>query len=173
MDPWIKRIVGCLGVIILHGAGYEFIRFIVTGGVSMIGSFVVPPGLWFGLAGGGIAALVWAGWDVGAKVWARYQAQRHAQLPETRFKALASDISRVKSAFDAEAREIENPLRNSDILVELRTLAYNLEDLDIPCPPTGGKDAYSLWLNFLPYLLACSRAGRLKEARKLYKPRPG
>ena len=136
----------------------------------MIGSFAVPAGLWFGLAGGGIFALVWASWDVGAKVWARYQAQRHAQLPETRFKALASDISRAMSIFDAEGREIENPLANSDVYVALRELAYRLEKLKIPYPPIKGRKARLLWEVFFPELLAAARAGRLNEARKLYKP---
>ena len=137
----------------------------------MIGSLAIPPSIWFGLMVGGVAsgvvALVWSTWSLAAKV----RAWRQARLPETRFKALAGDMARAMSIFDAEAREVADPLEHSEVRAILRELTYHLDEFKIPHPPIRSRNAHRFWGAFFPELLGAARAGRLKEARQLYKPR--
>ena len=167
---WWKRakvILEALLAVPVIAAALGFMRAWVSGDASVTPGFSFTPGfamqLYAGIISGGIVLI--CGWN-----WPWITARR----PSERFRKLEPDIRNAmeKSLLSitlSDEQDFQTPIATARTKAIILKISQSLDDLGINHPSPIGDGANLMWVRFLPYILAASEMGKIREARKIWR----
>ena len=155
MDQRSKSIGSVLLIAEIAWAVFEFVRaLMMTDGQTVIGA-LSSPGVFFGLAVGGLAGLVMLNWSLMKRL-----------SPRVRLGELAVDAENILTMLEGDntfTGSGQTPKMKRPTEARLIALIYKLKKLQVPCPATSDVDG---WCHFLPTLTAYLNVKNLTGVRE-------
>ena len=157
MDQRSKSIGSVLLIAEIAWATFEFIRALLAADRQAVMGALSSPGVFFGLAVGGLAALAVLNWSLLKRLSPRARLHELSEEAESILTMLEGDNFYTGSG---QAPKMKRPTEAKVI-----ALIYKLEKLNVPCPTKCDVDG---WRRFLPTLTGYLKVKNRKGVREAW-----